>query len=144
MGADFAGMLTRMVGDYKSMAVMLYAEECIRRDGLRMDATHYASRLNADLGASLGLNADEIRRGELGLSGRLSDPHSVLDEETMSRGCIDRTFALAMLEDVFLGSPSSCLDCEFNGSAIGVLFDVSPKERALWSARSVFLACRTM
>jgi len=204
--SDFAGMLTRVVGDYKSMAVTLHAEECIVRDGLRMDATHYVSRLNADLGASLGLNSDDIRRGGLdeianrrlprldaaqrafagarvrelfdlkallgGLvaevgsrdigsvesalprsfldwaSGRLSDPHRVLDEETSSRGCIDQTFVLVMLEDVFLGAPRSCLDSEFNGVAIGALFDKCAKEHSLQPASSLLpfssRACRIL
>lgn len=64
---DFRGLLVRLLGDYKSMAVKMLALERVRTLGLQEDATptHYENRLTADLGQRLGLNLDDIRRAEL-------------------------------------------------------------------------------
>jgi len=65
---DFRGLVTRLVGEYKSLAVRTLAAERLAQ-GLAMDydsnPTHYENRLTADLGPRLGLNADDVRRAHL-------------------------------------------------------------------------------
>jgi hypothetical protein len=61
--SDFRGHVTRLIGDYKVMALKTLAFELMpRRDG---NPTHFENRLTADLGEALGLNMDDIRRAEL-------------------------------------------------------------------------------
>lgn len=64
---DFKGLVTRLIGDYKSMAIKMLAADRIRKLGLRDDGnpTHYENRLIADLGARVGLNSDDMRRAAL-------------------------------------------------------------------------------
>eukprot|EP00927_Polykrikos_kofoidii_P044577 TRINITY_DN38505_c0_g1_i1.p1 TRINITY_DN38505_c0_g1~~TRINITY_DN38505_c0_g1_i1.p1 ORF type:complete len:342 (+),score=57.59 TRINITY_DN38505_c0_g1_i1:48-1028(+) len=65
---SFAGLVTRLVGDYKSVAVRMLAVERLTA-GFAVDRdanpTHYVNRLTADLGTVLGLDADDVRRAEL-------------------------------------------------------------------------------
>lgn len=67
VAADFQGLLTRLAGEYKTVAVLMLAaqhvaERCLREDPV---PTHYTNRLTADLGRELGLNADDVRRAAL-------------------------------------------------------------------------------
>jgi len=64
---DFRGLVVGLVGEYKSMALKMLANERVRQGLVKDDEnpTHYENRLTADLGPRLGLNADEIRRAEL-------------------------------------------------------------------------------
>merc|ERR1712093_327514 len=64
VNADFSGLVKRLVGEYKTMAIKMLAYE---RIGHRMasDGTHYENRLTQDIGDALGLNRDDIRRAML-------------------------------------------------------------------------------
>eukprot|EP00928_Gymnodinium_smaydae_P100494 TRINITY_DN9872_c1_g1_i1.p1 TRINITY_DN9872_c1_g1~~TRINITY_DN9872_c1_g1_i1.p1 ORF type:complete len:447 (-),score=80.84 TRINITY_DN9872_c1_g1_i1:242-1582(-) len=62
--SDFRGLVTRLIGDYKALAVkMLACEHILQRkvvdDG---NPTHYENRLVLDLGDDLGLNQVDVRR----------------------------------------------------------------------------------
>merc|ERR1711934_230897 len=65
--ADFKGLVARLVGDYKSMALQMLARERIRQRKAVDDGnpTHYENRLTADIGDSIGANKDDIRRAAL-------------------------------------------------------------------------------
>jgi len=62
--ADFRGLVVRLVGEYKIMALKMLAAERISQLRLPEDANpvHYESRLTMELGLQLGLNANDIRR----------------------------------------------------------------------------------
>jgi len=64
---DFRGLVTKLVGDYKGVALKMLANDRIRRRMASDDGnpTHYENRLAADLGEPLGLNKDDIRRAAL-------------------------------------------------------------------------------
>jgi hypothetical protein len=64
---DFRGLVTALLGEYKTWALkMLAMERIMQGKAFDDDApTHYENRLTADLGEHLGLNADDIRRAEL-------------------------------------------------------------------------------
>eukprot|EP00930_Biecheleria_cincta_P100369 TRINITY_DN9200_c0_g1_i1.p1 TRINITY_DN9200_c0_g1~~TRINITY_DN9200_c0_g1_i1.p1 ORF type:complete len:519 (-),score=111.59 TRINITY_DN9200_c0_g1_i1:57-1613(-) len=65
--SNFQGLVTSFVGDYKTMAIKMLAHEHIKRGIVGDDGnpTHYENRLTHDLGDTLGLNQDDIRRAEL-------------------------------------------------------------------------------
>lgn len=67
ISADFKGHVTRLIGNYKTMAIKVLAFERIaqRRASDDGNPTHYENRLTADLGDLLGLNQDEIRQARL-------------------------------------------------------------------------------
>lgn len=60
---DFRGLMARLIGEYKIIAVKMVAASQGKDDD--KDPAHYENRLTADLGDSLGLNADDIRRARL-------------------------------------------------------------------------------
>lgn len=62
--ADFCGLVTRLIGDYKTMAIKMLAFE---RIGVRMasDGVHYENRLTQDIGGEVGLNRDDVRHATL-------------------------------------------------------------------------------
>mmetsp|Transcript_85780 Transcript_85780/g.243305 ORF Transcript_85780/g.243305 Transcript_85780/m.243305 type:complete len:464 (-) Transcript_85780:109-1500(-) len=64
VAADFRGLVTQLLGDYKRMAVQMLARDRLDR-GLAKDyddtPTHYENRLTADLGDALGLNENDVR-----------------------------------------------------------------------------------
>jgi hypothetical protein len=64
---DFKGHVTKLIGDYKSMAIKMLAFEQIaqRRASDDSNPTHYENRLIEGLGDLVGLNQDEIRRAKL-------------------------------------------------------------------------------
>jgi hypothetical protein len=64
---DFRGLVTKLVGDYKGVALKMLAHDRIRRRLASDDGnpTHYENRLTADLGEALGLNGDDVRRAAL-------------------------------------------------------------------------------
>lgn len=64
---NFRGLVTALVGEYKSMALKMLAYERIAEGRAHDDATptHYENRLTADLGQQLGLNASDVRRAAL-------------------------------------------------------------------------------
>jgi len=64
---DFHGILVRLVGEYKTLAIKMLALERIQEQHLSEDPnpTHYENRLTEDLGGDLGLNAEDIRRAQL-------------------------------------------------------------------------------
>jgi hypothetical protein len=175
--SDFRGLITRLVGDYKAMALKILTFELLPgRDG---NPTHYENRLTADLGEALGLNMDDIRRAELDeharmrhsplppqsrlvyaarcrelfdigallqaitaevngfseaslgdslprlfldwASQRMRQKHVVFDEATSMRVDIDKSFAMATLEVVFLGQPAEAEEA-YRGHRLGDLF----------------------
>jgi len=64
---NFQGLVKALVGDYKVMAIKMLAMDHLSR-GIASDdgnPTHYENRLTADLGDTLGLNKDDIRRAGL-------------------------------------------------------------------------------
>merc|ERR1712130_74598 len=65
--ADFKGLVVRLVGEYKGMALQMLARERIKQREAVDDGnpTHYENRLTADIGDLVGLNKDAIRRAEL-------------------------------------------------------------------------------
>jgi len=67
VATNFQGMLTRLSGEYKTVAVQMLAVQHVAERSLREDPvpTHYAHRLTVDLGQQLGLNADDVRRAAL-------------------------------------------------------------------------------
>jgi hypothetical protein len=67
ISADFKGHVTRLIGNYKNMAIKMLAFERIaqRRASDDGNPTHYENRLTADLGDLLGLNQDEVRQARL-------------------------------------------------------------------------------
>jgi len=64
---DFRGLVTKLVGDYKGVALKMLAHDRIQRRLASDDGnpTHYENRLTADLGEALGLNEDDVRRAAL-------------------------------------------------------------------------------
>lgn len=68
VSSDFGGLATRLVGEYKSLAIQMLALERVA-SGLANDTdeapTHYENRLTADIGPCIGANADDIRRARL-------------------------------------------------------------------------------
>lgn len=88
----FRGLVVRLVGEYKSLAVRMLAAEL----GTDSDAnpTHLENRLTADLGDDLGLNADDIRRARL-------DEHASERFEPLSMSA--RESALARCRHLFDG-----------------------------------------
>jgi len=64
---DFRGLVTKLVGDYKGVALKMLAHDRILRRLASDDGnpTHYENRLTADLGEDLGLNEDDVRRAAL-------------------------------------------------------------------------------
>jgi hypothetical protein len=67
ISSDFKGHVSRLVGDYKSMAIKMLACERIAQRFATDDGnpTHYENRLINDLGDLVGLNKDEIRQANL-------------------------------------------------------------------------------
>jgi len=67
VATNFQGMLTRLVGEYKTVALQMLAVQHVAERSLREDPvpTHYANRLTVDVGEQLGLNADDVRRAAL-------------------------------------------------------------------------------
>lgn len=65
---DFKGLVTRFVGEYKTLAVQMLAAERLAQ-GQAHDhdqvPTHYENRLIADLGQQLGLDANAVRMAAL-------------------------------------------------------------------------------
>lgn len=65
LSTDFRGLITRLVGSHKDIALKMLALEHVRQ-GIAADdrnkPTHYESRLISDLGDLLGLNCDDIRQ----------------------------------------------------------------------------------
>jgi hypothetical protein len=63
----FHGLVTTLLGEYKTMALKMLAVERIMQGKAHDDATptHYENRLTEDLGEHLGLNADDVRRAAL-------------------------------------------------------------------------------
>lgn len=63
VGDDFRGLVERLVGEYKVMAIKMLAAERIRQRKASDDGnpTHYENRLIADVGNAVGYNKDEIR-----------------------------------------------------------------------------------
>lgn len=92
--ADFHGLVMRLVGDYKSMALKMLAADRIRRRFASDDGnpTHYENRLTADLGKQLGLNQDDIRRASL-------DEHAAVRFQRLDGR--DLKFAAARCRELF-------------------------------------------
>jgi hypothetical protein len=67
ISSDFKGHVSRLIGDYKSMAIKMLACERIAQRHATDDGnpTHYENRLIKDLGALVGLNQEEIRQASL-------------------------------------------------------------------------------
>lgn len=67
VAADFQGLLTSLVGEYKAVALKMLAAERLAQGRARDDPTptHYENRLAADVGPLIGLNADDVRRAAL-------------------------------------------------------------------------------
>lgn len=67
ISSDFKGHVSRLVGDYKRMAIKMLACERIAQRFATDDGnpTHYENRLISDLGDLVGLNQDEIRQANL-------------------------------------------------------------------------------
>jgi hypothetical protein len=65
--SDLRGLVTSLIGEYKSIAMRMLAAEHIAARVVSDDdtPTHYENRLTADLGARLGLNADDVRLAKL-------------------------------------------------------------------------------
>ncbi|CAK0822616.1 unnamed protein product, partial [Prorocentrum cordatum] len=64
---NFKGLVTAMVGDYKTVAIKMLAAARLQI-GLASDddaPTHYENRLTEDLGDLAGLNQDDVRRARL-------------------------------------------------------------------------------
>lgn len=65
---DFKGLVTRLVGEYKTLAIKMLAADRLAQ-GLAKDydavPTHYENRLTADLGSRLGLDLDAVRLAAL-------------------------------------------------------------------------------
>merc|ERR1711933_328951 len=66
------GLVTNLVGEYKTWALKMLAAERLTQGQASDDENpiHYENRLTADLGQSLGLNVDDIRRAELDVHAR--------------------------------------------------------------------------
>jgi len=64
---DFAGIVKRLVSNYKGLAIKMLALERIRQRKAVDDGnpTHYENRLTADIGDLIGANKDDIRRAAL-------------------------------------------------------------------------------
>lgn len=82
ISSDFKGHVTRLVGEYKSMAVKMLAFERIAQRCAADDSnpTHYENRLIADLGDLVGVNQDEIRQAKLDAHMQRFAPLSTPDE----------------------------------------------------------------
>jgi len=67
ISSDFKGHVSRLVGEYKSMAIKMLAYERIAQRFATDDGnpTHYENRLISDLGDLVGLNQDQIRQAKL-------------------------------------------------------------------------------
>lgn len=67
VSADFRGMVTSMIGEYKGLAVKMLAYERVVQLNLREDAvpTHSENLLIFDIGDVLGLDMVDIRRAKL-------------------------------------------------------------------------------
>jgi hypothetical protein len=67
VAADFQGLLTALVGEYKTMSLKMLAAERLAQGRASDDATptHYENRLTEDIGQLIGLNADDVRRAGL-------------------------------------------------------------------------------
>jgi len=66
--SDFRGLLVKLVGDYKGIAVKMLTLERIAQRKVAdsgINPTHYENRLIADLGGLLGFNQDDVRRAQL-------------------------------------------------------------------------------
>lgn len=63
LALDFQGLVIRLVGEYKIIAVKTLAYSQHRDDDA--DPAHYENRLTADLGDALGLNKNDIKQAEL-------------------------------------------------------------------------------
>lgn len=65
--ANFHGLVTALLGEYKTVALKMLAVERIMQGKAHDDATptHYENRLTADIGGLIGLNADDVRRAGL-------------------------------------------------------------------------------
>mmetsp|Transcript_41722 Transcript_41722/g.129254 ORF Transcript_41722/g.129254 Transcript_41722/m.129254 type:complete len:375 (-) Transcript_41722:148-1272(-) len=186
LAPDFEGLVLRLIGEYKTLALRMLAAERLTQ-GYAQDydrnPTHYENRLTADLGHCLGLNADDVRRAELDehaearylcleedeaeaaaarcrelfdveallsafvaevnsfhagsppeslprcfldwASQHLSQKHAVMDAETCMRVDVDRSFALAVLEALFLGQPAD-MQGLYRGVPLRRLFRAPP------------------
>jgi hypothetical protein len=69
---NFRGLVTALLGEYKTMALKMLAVERIQQGKAYDDATptHYENRLTEDLGEQLGLNAVDVRRAALDVHAR--------------------------------------------------------------------------
>jgi len=68
VSADFKGLVTQLIGEYKALALRMLAAERLAQ-GLAKDRdaapTHYENRLTADIGPSIGADAADVRRAVL-------------------------------------------------------------------------------
>jgi len=68
VGTDLTGLLVRLAGEYKALAIKMLAADRLAKGLAKSDGddvpTHYENRLTADIGGAVGANADDIRRAE--------------------------------------------------------------------------------
>jgi hypothetical protein len=69
-------------------------------------------------------------------SERLTKRHIVFDEETCVRVDINRSFAMAVLEDIFLGEPCATMAETFRGEQIRDIFVAKESVNSSWGGRT--------
>jgi len=128
MSTDFPGMLTRLSGEYKSVAVQMLAAQHVVERSLREDPvpTHYTHRLTVDLGQELGLNADDMRRAALDkLAEDRFEPLGETDVQESADRCRELFDVDAML---------AAFVAEVNGFNAGSAPDSLPRLFLVWAA----------
>lgn len=110
IATDFRGLVTRLVGEYKSLALKMLAAERVAQgyaEDRDANPTHYENRLTADLGDLLGLNAGDVRRAELDEHARSRFPClDNISAETAAARCRE-IFDLDALLDAFVAEVNS-------------------------------------
>lgn len=99
---DFKGLVVRLVGSYKTLAISMLAADRLAR-GLARDYdqahTHYENRLTADLGQHLGLDSEAVRLAMLdGHAASRFQPITDADADAAAARCRELFDVVALLQ----------------------------------------------
>jgi len=92
---DFRGLLVKLVGDYKAMALKMLAVERASQGKVKdscVNPTHYENRLIADLADPVGFNKDDVRLARL-------DEHAAHRFEPLR--AVDQQVAIKRFRELF-------------------------------------------
>jgi hypothetical protein len=107
--ANFYGLVTTLLGEYKTMALKMLAVERIQQRKAYDDATptHYENRLTEDLGQQLGLNVADVRRAALDVHAQMRFAKLPCDEATSATARCRELFDLQAFSQALVAELNS-------------------------------------